>query len=77
MWNTVDDHTATAADTFATVVLEVDRILMLFDQPLIDDIEHFQERHVLRHVLGDVPFESTWCRAGGLSPHIQSDLHYL
>ena len=54
----VDDHAAGAADAFAAVVVEGDRLLALADEALVDDVEHLQERHVRRdvgRVVGDEP----------------------
>ena len=43
----VDHHAAHAADAFAAIVVEGDRLLALLDQALVDDVEHLEERHVL------------------------------
>ena len=41
------DHEATgAADAFAAIVLEGDRLFALFDQLFIQHIEAFENRHV-------------------------------
>ncbi len=42
----VDHHAAHAADAFAAIVVESDGIFALGDQALVDNIEHFEERHV-------------------------------
>ena len=42
----VDHHPARAADALAAVVVERDRLLAVGDEPLVDDVEHLEERHV-------------------------------
>ena len=42
----VDNETAHAADAFAAVVVEGDRVFAVGDQALVHDVEHFEERHV-------------------------------
>ena len=46
----VDQEPAGAADPFAAVRVERDRILALRDQPFVDDVEHLEKRHVGRDV---------------------------
>ena len=69
------DHAATgAADPFTTVRVERNRFLTLADEPLVDDIEHLEERHVWRDVVGlvlDQPPRGFWCR---LPPHAQCQI---
>jgi hypothetical protein len=43
----VDDETAHAADAFAAIVVESDGILTVLDEAFVDDVKHFEERHVL------------------------------
>ena len=43
----VDHHAAHAADAFAAIVIESDGIFTLFDQAFVEDVEHFEEGHVL------------------------------
>ena len=43
----VDHEAAHAADAFAAIVIESDRLLALGDQSLVDHVEHLEKRHVL------------------------------
>jgi hypothetical protein len=43
----VDHEPAGAADPFAAVVLEGNRLLALLHQALVDHVEHLEERHML------------------------------
>ena len=49
----VDHDAAHAADAFAAIVVEGDGIFALLDEALVEDVEHFEEGHVLVDV-GDV-----------------------
>ena len=42
----VDHAAAHAADAFAAIVVEGDRLFALGDQVLVQHVEHFEERHV-------------------------------
>src|SRR4051812_9324681 len=42
----VDHDPARAADAFAAVVLELDRLLAVDGQAVVDDVEHLEERHL-------------------------------
>ena len=46
----VDHHPARSADALAAVVLERDRLLALVDEPVVEDVEHLEKRHVGVHV---------------------------
>src|SRR5207237_996847 len=45
----IDHEAAHAADPFATIVVKRDGILAFLDQPLVQHIQHLEERHVLVH----------------------------
>ena len=53
----VDHQAAAAADAFAAVGVERDRILAFLDELFVDDIQHLEERHVGMHVVGGVVYE--------------------
>ena len=57
--NAVDDQRASAADAFATVGIERDRVLPAPDEVLVDQIQHFEKRHVRHDVPGFVGREAT------------------
>ena len=69
----VDHAAAGAADAFAAVRVERNRVLALADQLFVDDVEHFQERHVGRDVLGDVVDQSARLILRRLPPDSSSD----
>ncbi len=71
----VDDHAARAADAFPAVVVEGDRVLALPDQPLVDDVEHLEEGHLLVDVAGLVGDEAARGFRVLLAPDLESDLH--
>ena len=71
----VDQEPAGAADALAAVRVERDRILALRDQPLVDDVEHLEERHVGRDVLGDVVHELPGRVRARLPPDFQENSH--
>ena len=64
--NAVDNEPAHAADAFAAVVVEGDRIFAVGDEPFVHDVEHFEERHVLADVVGRIRHASA--RAHRRSP---------
>ena len=71
----VDEEPAGAADALAAVRVERDRILALRDQPFVDDVEHLEEGHVGRDVLGRVVDEPPRAFGPGLPPDFQMDAH--
>ena len=54
---TVDHHTAGSADPFAAVRVEDDRLFVLDGEPLVEHVEHLEERHVLFDVVHLVGLE--------------------
>ena len=70
----VDHQAAAAADAFAAIRIERDRILALLDQRFVDDVEHLEERHVGMHVVGGVVHEPAGLIGPGLPPHFQISL---
>ena len=71
----VDDDPALAADPLAAVVVEGDRLLALEDQPLVDDVEHLQERHVGADVAGLVGHEPALGVPVLLPPDVEGQVH--
>ena len=65
----VDIHRAHTAYTLAAVVVEGDRILVLADELLVEDIHHLQERCTLEDVFEFVGLEETFCFRSGLTPN--------
>ncbi len=47
-----------AADALAAVVVEGDRVLALSHELFVEHVEHLEEGHVLRHLLGVVGHEA-------------------
>ena len=66
----VDHHPARAADAFAAIVLEVDRLLAALGQLFVDDVEHLQERRVGTDALRLVRDELAFRGARGLPPDL-------
>jgi hypothetical protein len=71
----VDDEAAHAADAFAAVGIERDRVLALLRQPFVDDVEHFEKRHVRRHVLRGVVDQPPGSGGTALPPDSQCQSH--
>ena len=72
----VDQEPARAADALAAVRVERDRIVALRDQPLVDDVEHLEKRHVGRDVGRRGSATSCpGCVGSRLAPDSQVDLH--
>ena len=67
---TVDHQRAAAADAFAAVVIERDRLFARRDELLVEDVEHLEEGGVGGHVLDLVGDEL----AGGLLVHLTPDV---
>jgi hypothetical protein len=42
----VDHHPTRPADPLAAVALERERLLTLGEEPLVEDVEYLQERHI-------------------------------
>ena len=73
----VDDHPAGTADTFAAVVVEGDGVLAAADEPLVDHVQHLQERHVGADVRGRVALEPSRVVGVLLPPDVKGQLHWL
>jgi hypothetical protein len=71
----VDDEAAHPANAFATVGVERDGVLALFRQPFVDDVEHFEKRHVGRHVLRGVIDQASGGGGTALPPDSQIQSH--
>ena len=44
MGNSIDGHGAHATNSFAAVVVEVDRFFSILDEPFVNNIDHFEKR---------------------------------
>ena len=75
MRDAVDHHAARAADAFAAIVLELNRLLAFFNQLFVDDIEHLQKGRVGADVVGGVFDEVAIARRGVLSPDVEFQIH--
>ncbi len=49
----------------------------LVDQPLVDDVQHFEERHVGADVAGLVADQAARGAGTRLAPHVQGQVHHL
>jgi hypothetical protein len=66
-----------AADAFAAVVVEHDRLLAVSDQPLVDDVEHLQERRLVADLGNDVGLEATRVVRAVLAPDLERDVRQV
>jgi hypothetical protein len=73
----VDNQTATAANSFTTIVVKRDRFLPLLDQVDVEDVKHLKERRIRRHVLDFIFNESAPVVPILLAPNLQFEIHYL
>src|SRR5262249_62122062 len=73
--NAVDDQAAHAADAFAAIGVEGDRIFALLDQPFVDDVEHLEKGHVRRDMVGGVIDELPARVWSSLAPDSQVEFH--
>ena len=71
----VDHQAAHAADALAAVAVERDRVLAVEDEPLVEDVEHLEERHVRGHVVDVVGDQAALGVRGRLPPDPQGDSH--
>jgi len=69
----VDYHAAGTADTFPAVVVEGDRLFAFRDELFVDHVEHFEERHVLAHIVRCVVFEATFVGRAFLAPDLEEE----
>ena len=60
-----------AADAFAAVVVEGDRLLAREGQLFVDHVEHLQKGHVRGNVRGRIVFETPFVRGAFLAPDFQ------
>jgi hypothetical protein len=58
-------------------VIEGDGVIASRYQPLVDDVEHFQERHIRTDVWRIVFNEPSSFRGAGLPPYPQAQSHHL
>src|SRR3989454_11544377 len=73
----VDHHAAHSTDPLATVVVERDRLVLAREQPLVEHVQHLEERHVGTHVRHRIPHEGTWESRPALPPDVEREMHYL
>ncbi len=71
----VDHHAAHAANAFATIVIESDGIFALLDEGFVDDVEHFEERHVLADIGRVVADHAAFLLRVLLTPDVESEFH--
>jgi hypothetical protein len=77
MGGAVDHKAARAADAFAAIVLEGHRLLALFDQTLVEDVQALQHRHLCVLDVHRVADEFARILTIFLSPDFQRYFHYL
>jgi hypothetical protein len=67
----VDHAPARAADAFAAVRVERDRVLALADEIFVDDVQHFEKGHVSRDALRHVVHQAAGLILRRLAPYPQ------
>jgi hypothetical protein len=71
----VDVHPAASADPFPAIVIEGDRVLAFPREPEVDQVEHFQERHIggnpVRLIFDEPPLVILIV----LAPDVEFDIH--
>ena len=71
----VDHEAAHAADAFAAIVIEGDGVLALRDEAFVEDIEHFEERHVLADAGDVIAHHAAGVLGMLLSPDVKCKFH--
>src|SRR5215211_1162904 len=73
----VDDERTGSANSFPAVVFESDRILAFRFKSLVDDVEHFKERHLRRDFGRAERFELAVDAGTLLPPDVEREIHLL
>jgi len=73
----VDHDPALPADPLPAVMIEGDRLLAIENQPLVDHVEHLEERHVRADVARRIGLEPPRGVAVLLPPDIQGQVDLL
>jgi len=71
----VDHEAAHAADAFAAIVVEGDGVLALVDEGFVEDVEHFEEGHVLVDVGCVIADHAAGVFGIFLAPNVKSEFH--
>jgi hypothetical protein len=71
----VDHHRTGAADAFAAIGIERNRLLAFGDQILVDHVEHFQKGHVGQDIGGLVSDQPAFAFGVLLPPDFQGKIH--
>ena len=66
-----------AADALAAVVLEGDRLLAEVDEPVVEDVEHLEERHLVADAGHVVGLQLAGRVRPGLAPDLQREVQGL
>ena len=71
----IDHHAAAATDPLPAVMVEGDRLLALGEKPLIEDVEHLEERHLLGDAVDLIGLEPSRRIGPDLSPDLENEVH--
>src|SRR4051812_19863160 len=71
MRHAIDHQTTRTADPLTTVMVEGNGHLSPLDEALVDNVEHFQERHVRADVRGIVLHHTPGHIRSGLAPYLE------
>ena len=74
---TVDVHRAHTANTLTAVVIICNRIFVLCNELLVENINHLQERSTLENVLELIGLKMTLCFRSRLSPNANLNINVL
>ena len=72
----VDRERARPANAFAAIVIKMNRLLVFFDEPLVDDVEHLKKRGFGGDVWRIVSLYSALGVGPGLPPNFQCQVHW-
>src|SRR4051794_35450008 len=75
--NAVDHQPAHPADALAAIVIERDWVITPLDQTLVDDIQHFQERHIFADIVRLLLHHPALGCGILLAPDMKGQVHHL
>ena len=75
MRDAIDRERARSTNAFATIVIKVDRLLIFFDQALVDDVEHLKKRGLSGDARRIVSLNPALGLGPGLPPNFECQVH--
>ncbi len=77
MGDTIDHKSAYSANPFAAVMVKCDWVLAFGNEVLVDNIEHFEKRHLGGNIFCLKGFHSSRILGIFLPPDMEGEIHYL